>query len=122
MNEFKYNDRVRAFGLTGNVIQTTKTDVDYPVTVYFDNDFVQTFTRDGRADVRHVEPSLNLVQRKVKTVKKKLYLGIKTAPDYGSTRGAHETSYAYPKLEDVESMFLSHHEVVEVEIEIEIQE
>jgi len=72
--EFKVGDKVSAFGVEGEVISLDEKN-NYPITVEFDDDHLSFFMIDGRASAWHKEPSLKLIERPKKKVKKKFYLG-----------------------------------------------
>lgn len=77
--KFKVRDKVSWMGLIGEVISTTfyGRDSSYPVRVRFDTHdvFDKMFTPDGHYYSCHTEPSLKLIERPKKKVKKTFYTG-----------------------------------------------
>ena len=67
---FKVGDSVEAFGCEGIVSKNNSCDlVDFPIEVTFkEHGHANTFTRDGRCDVWHKEPSLKLIKKAKKKV------------------------------------------------------
>lgn len=68
---FDLNDRVTAFGIEGVVISVDFAK-DYPIKVDFYNGKYPTFTKDGKLYNWHLEPSLKLIEKAKKKVKKKI--------------------------------------------------
>lgn len=66
---FDLNDRVSAFGVEG-IVLSIKDDVYYPIYVEFDNKQYARFTNDGKYQCWHLEPSLKLIEKAKKKVKK----------------------------------------------------
>jgi hypothetical protein len=116
---FKTNDKVEAFGLTGTVVRVNDGSHMYSVVVVWDNGGCDYFTLDGRLYTNHLRPSLLLVDRPKKKVKKKFYIAVSEYVDQGSTRYGHQTGYAYPHRRDCESMASAHTQIVEVELELD---
>lgn len=71
---FQVGDKVRAFGCDGVVRCTKASYSSYKVEVDFDNIKGICFTSDGRYMDWHKEPSLILIERPVKKVKKSFWL------------------------------------------------
>jgi hypothetical protein len=69
---FKVGDKVRAFGCDG-VVTSVNSSSAYPVHAEF-HEFRTCFTTDGRLNGWHKEPSLFLVERPIKKIKKKFYI------------------------------------------------
>lgn len=114
---FKVGDRVRAFGVDGTVIEVGTRYLE--VSFYFENGTKQegSFLLDGRIFDWHAVPSLELIERPKRTVKKKLYVAISPRVTQSITRSAHGTSYAYEERRHAEG--LDNYQIVEVEIEVE---
>lgn len=72
--EFKVGDICEAFGLKCFVIDINKKH-NYPVKVSFEGGYCRNFLMDGKFEDWHLEPSLKLIERPKKKVKKKFYLG-----------------------------------------------
>lgn len=72
--EFKKDDVVEAFGIRG-IIVDNNIKYNLPVLVLFQNAIEEYFTVDGKFRDWHLEPSLKLIERPKKKVKKKFYLG-----------------------------------------------
>ncbi len=72
--EFKVGDKVEWMGVIGTVVITPgynrNSNVIYPLEVDFNVNGVRLFTRDGKLESFHKEPSLKLVERPKKKVKK----------------------------------------------------
>lgn len=72
--EFKVGDEVEAFGLKGKVIHVDQEFGKYPIIVEYDvNHMRDPFTLDGKLHLFHKEPSLKLINRPKRKVKKKFY-------------------------------------------------
>ena len=71
---FEVGDKVRAFGLNGVVDEVIKSDT-YPIKVrYYTSEYhSDSFTLDGKIIDWHEEPSLVLVEKVKKKVKKYLF-------------------------------------------------
>ncbi len=121
MKTFRDQDIVTAFGLKGTVIKTNCEGL-YPIQVYFDGDYTEWFTENGKSEPWHKESDLFLLERILKKVKKKLFIAIEDRINKDCTREAHSTSYAYVDGDFVLNMFNSTHQVVQVEIELEVIE
>lgn len=72
---FEVGDIVEAFGLKGIVVKIR--DCQYfPIQVKFCNDNSATFCSSGKLQSWHLEPSLKLIEKAKKKVKKKFYVVI----------------------------------------------
>ena len=69
IDEFMVGDLVETFGVRGEVVSITG-GFHYPVGVYFDNGHASYFTENGKDLDWHKEPSLKLIERPEKKVKK----------------------------------------------------
>lgn len=79
---FQLGDVVEAFGLKGVVDNIT--DTIYPIQVLWENNASDTFTREGKLDTHHKEPSLKLLERPVKEVSFECELKSNTGNNYVS--------------------------------------
>ena len=82
MNEpkFKVGDKVRAFGCDG-VVTDIRLGYNYPVRVKYPHlDHEVSFIMDGRAQLWHKEPSLVLIDRPKKKVKRSMTLWFNVYP------------------------------------------
>ena len=93
MNEpkFKVGDKVRAFGVDG-VVDAIHPESNYPVCVKYSHpdclDYGGDFTMDGRYARWHKEPSLVLIERPKRKVKRSKILWFNIYP-YGPTGFGH---------------------------------
>jgi hypothetical protein len=71
--EFKVGDAVEAFGVRGLVSRIGSGDT-LPVFVELETEDTDRFTKDGRAYSWHKEPSLKLIERPKRKVKKRFYM------------------------------------------------
>lgn len=72
--QFQVGDKVRAFGCDGFVTKIETAPTQYPVLVRFNTDYNTTFTPDGRLHTQHKEPSLMLIERPIRKVRKTFWL------------------------------------------------
>jgi hypothetical protein len=109
--EFKVGDKVSAFGVEGEVISLDEKN-NYPITVEFDDDHLSFFMIDGRASAWHLEPSLKLIEKAKKKVKKKFWFYIGES-DIKNLYIAPEILYLYKPKEQKNC------QVAEIELEVE---
>lgn len=69
---FEVGDKVDAFGVPG-IIEGIDTMAVYPIKVRFNNEYFCSFTKDGKSQDWHKDPSLIFVSREAKKTKVKLY-------------------------------------------------
>lgn len=122
MSKFKVGDKVKAFGLIGEIAEAHKNPFNDKMgfrVLFIQDGFDQWFTEDGMLDLRHKEPALVLVQPAKTIVKKKLFVAVRTERSKYTSKDAHEVSYAYAEREDAENQFLKPNQIVSLEIEIE---
>lgn len=72
-DDFQVGDKVRAYGLDG-VVDSIKGHSMWPIRVTFESEYLDSFLTDGRASSHHKEPSLILIERPIKKVKKSFWL------------------------------------------------
>lgn len=109
---FDLNDRVSAFGVEG-VVVSVEYDYQgiYPIRVRFINGQYKDFTIDGKYESWHLEPSLKLIEKAKRKVKKKFWVFISDLEikrRYFSAR-----LYTEPIEADLNC------QVVEIELEVE---
>jgi len=107
---FELNDRVTAFGIEGVVISVDFAK-DYPIKVDFYNGKYPTFTKDGKLYNWHLEPSLKLIEKAKKKVKKKFWLSIHNV-EIEELRIESQTLYIHKPKEQKNC------QLVEIELEV----
>jgi hypothetical protein len=86
--EFKVGDICMAFGMRCVVEDIDKSPSDYPVNVVFEfSEKKESFTPNGRLYGWHKEPSLKLIERPKRKVKKRFYMMV-----YKCEGGWHQAS------------------------------
>jgi len=117
MNDFKVGDIVEAFGVCGIIIA----EHGKIMTIQLDGvTGTDSFLKDGRAADWHKEPSLKLVERPKKKVKKILYPAIFKASD--TSNKFFMTSTLFDSLESAKSMdtsFIGLGPAIEIEVDDE---
>jgi len=93
--EFKVGDLVEAFGLFGEVVRIEYAS-RYPVEVRYQNDSIEIFCADGKAEKWHKIPSLKLISRPQKTEKKKVWV---KAYEQNPAAGHEEPRYIPVQIE-----------------------
>lgn len=107
---FDLNDRVTAFGVDGVVISVEDGDY-YPIKVRFSNTSYASFCRSGKLELWHLEPSLRLIEKAKKKVKKKFWFYV---PEIEIKKESFNVKvYSYPIIEAP----LLHR--IEIELEVE---
>lgn len=101
--QFQVGDIVEAFGVRGTVHSVFGEDGGLRVAVKFDVDlgYVPTFSRDGLFRDWHKTPSLKLISRAKKKVKKFGYLAIVRT----SQKNKYVTDILYDSYEDAKNNF-----------------
>ncbi len=120
--KFKVGDDVTGYGLKGKVLQVVDPvgpDWLCVQVAFYEKKLVQWFTHSGRANVEHLNSSIELVHPPKKFVEKTFYVAVQSKPDNHSHRGAHQVSMAYPNRMDAERQFHNDHQVCELKIQIE---
>jgi len=70
-NKFQVGDKVSAFGVEGEVLHNNACVLkNFPVVCKFGNNVINYFMKDGKYCDWHKEPSLKLIERPKKKVKK----------------------------------------------------
>jgi hypothetical protein len=79
MTEFRLNDVVEAFGLRGTVVKIYSEFVN-PVEVKYEDGEYTLFTLDGKLHHHHKLPSLKLISRAKRKVKKEIKFWVNVYP------------------------------------------
>lgn len=108
--EFQSGDVVEFGGLIGTVYNSELPETSYPLSVKFEDESVQLFTKDGKWRDVHTKPLLNLVSRPKK--KEKRVVKVKVAYNPSSNETYIPEIGSYPKEGSI---------VVELEKEIEVE-
>lgn len=114
--EFKIDDIVEAFGLRGKVIKEIESGSR--ILVYWDDipGYAEWFYHDGKESVWHKEPSLKLIERPKKMVKKKFTRWVNyrnKEPYFGTVYSQRNEAIANAKYGSVTK---------EISFEIEVEE
>lgn len=87
--KFEVGDEVIAFGVDG-IVGDVVNDSDFPILVRFPNKHVLSFTKKGFWHIWHKEPSLKLIKKAKKPVKRWQWLCINDNGTHWLTTGFFE--------------------------------
>ena len=73
---FEVGDIVEWCGIKGKIVFIYSESTRYPILVRFDNNEEKPFAKDGKYYDWHLEPSLKLIEKAKKKVKKRFWLFI----------------------------------------------
>jgi len=114
---FEVGDIVEWCGIKGKIVFIYSESTRYPILVRFDNNEEKPFTKDGKYYDWHLEPSLKLIEKAKRKVKKKFWIIVgKKDIEEMCIRG----SYLLKKEETIEKHELpDEFQIVEIELEVE---